>query len=73
MSVRVNGKVKFYKSDIGYGFIQPDDGSDDVFVHVTSLANSLPSLIQDQRVSFEIVASDRGKGNGKKAANVRLI
>ena len=71
-AVRVTGKVKFYRSENGYGFIAPDDGSGDVFVHVTGLADSIPHLLQDQRVSYEIVASDRGKGNGKKAANVRL-
>jgi cold shock protein len=73
MSVRVTGKVKFYNESKAFGFIAPDDGSGDVFVHITGLADSIPHLLQDQRVSFEIVASDRGKGNGKKAANVKLV
>jgi CspA family cold shock protein len=73
MSVRINGKVKFWNADKGFGFLVPEDNSGDVFVHVTGLADSIPHLLQDQRVSYEVVASDRGKGNGKKAANVRLV
>jgi CspA family cold shock protein len=73
MGVRVTGRVKFF-SDKGFGFIAPDNGGDDVFVHKTGLVDSLDSLCVDQRVSFEIVSSERrNKGNGKKADKVMLL
>jgi len=71
--VRVTGKVKFFSDEKGFGFIRPDDGGDEVFVHRTDLANSLNMLITDQRVSYEVVDSRSKKGNGKKAANVELV
>jgi CspA family cold shock protein len=70
--VRVTGKVKFFSDDRGYGFIQPDDATDEVFVHRTDLGHSLTNLIAEQRVSYELVDSASKKGNGKKAANVEL-
>ncbi len=52
------GVVKWYNSQKGYGFIQPDDGGKDVFVHVSALERSgLRGLAEGQKVSFEI--SDR--------------
>ncbi len=55
------GKVKWYNSQKGYGFIAPDDGGKDVFVHATALeAAGLRSLNDGQAVSFEL-QSDRGK------------
>ena len=65
------GSVKFFSDGKGFGFIQPDDGGDEVFVHRTALARPLNILIADQQVSFELV--DAAKGNGKKAANVSLV
>jgi CspA family cold shock protein len=73
MSVRVLGSVKFFNDEKGYGFITPDGGGKDVFVHRSGLANEMRALAETQRVSFEIVKSDRaGKGDGTKAINVRL-
>jgi CspA family cold shock protein len=73
--VRLTGKVKFFNDEKGYGFIRPDEGGDEVFVHRTDLAGSLTMLITDQKVSFQMGES-RGKngtkGNGKKAINVAL-
>jgi cold shock protein len=56
------GIVKFYNSQKGYGFIQPDDGSKDVFVHATALARAgIRSLVEGQKVSFD-TAQDRRSG-----------
>jgi len=71
-SGRVTGKVKFFSDERGYGFIQPEDGSAEVFVHRTDLARSLTILITDQSVTYELVDSGSKKGNGKKATKVEL-
>jgi CspA family cold shock protein len=58
-----SGKVKWYNTQKGYGFIAPDDGGKDVFVHATALeAAGLRSLNDGQAVSFEIT-QDRGKSS----------
>jgi CspA family cold shock protein len=57
------GKVKWYNSQKGYGFIAPDDGGKDVFVHATALeAAGLRALSDGQAVSYE-VTQDRGKSS----------
>lgn len=56
------GTVKFYNSQKGYGFIQPDDGGKDVFVHATALERAgLRDLAEGQKVSFD-TATDRRSG-----------
>jgi len=61
------GTVKFYNDQKGYGFIQPDDGSKDVFVHATALQRAgLRALAEGQKVSFD-TAEDRR--TGKVAVN----
>ena len=56
------GVVKWYNSQKGYGFIQPDDGGKDVFVHVSALERAgLRGLVEGQKVSFEI-QTDRRTG-----------
>ncbi len=56
-----NGKVKWYNSQKGYGFIEPSDGGKDVFVHATALeAAGLRALNDGQEVSYELT-EDRGK------------
>jgi cold shock protein len=66
----ITGTVKFFNGDKGYGFIRPDDGSRDVFVHVSAVTSSgLGTLNEGQRVSFEIEPDKRGKG--PKAVNLR--
>jgi CspA family cold shock protein len=70
---RVTGKVKFFSDPKGFGFITPDDGGPEVFVHRTDLNRSLNILLTDQRVSYELVPSGNNKGTGKKASNVELI
>lgn len=61
-----SGIVKFFNADRGFGFIQPSDGSSDVFVHVTAVERSgISSLREGQKVSFDIVRDAR---SGKNAA-----
>ena len=55
------GTVKWFNTQKGYGFIQPDDGSKDVFVHISAVEHSgLGSLRDGQKVVFDVV-QDRGK------------
>jgi CspA family cold shock protein len=51
-----NGTVKWFNAQKGYGFIQPEDGSKDVFVHISAVERAgLRELREGQRVSFEVV------------------
>jgi len=67
-----NGTVKFFNVEKGFGFIAPDDGSADVFVHQTAIDDAgMDTLVSEQRVSFELGTNSR---NGKpKAINLRLL
>jgi CspA family cold shock protein len=71
--MRQTGKVKFFSDVKGFGFIRPDDGGDEVFVHRTDLGQSLNMLLVDQHVRYDLVDSNSRKGNGKKAGNVELV
>jgi len=63
------GTVKWFNATKGFGFIQPQDGSKDVFVHITAVqAAGLNGLDEGQKVSFEVV-KERGK---EAAANLKL-
>ena len=65
----VTGSVKWFNADKGFGFIQPEGGGKDVFVHITAVqAAGLSGLNDGQRVSFEVV-KERGK---EAAANLKL-
>ena len=56
------GKVKWFNDAKGFGFIQPDDGSDDLFAHFSEVhAEGFKSLKEDQRVSFEVRQGPKGK------------
>jgi CspA family cold shock protein len=56
------GTVKFFNLDKGYGFISPDDGGKDSFVHVSAVERAgMATLTQNQRVSYEIETDRRGK------------
>ena len=56
------GTVKFFNPTKGFGFIQPDDGSKDVFVHISAVeAAGLGTLSENQKVSFEVQKSNNGK------------
>ena len=57
-----SGKVKFFNAQKGYGFIAPDDGGKDAFVHISALEKAgLSTLNQDQRVSYDLETDQRGK------------
>ena len=64
------GSVKWFNSQKGFGFIQPSDGSKDVFVHISAVERAgLSNLAEGQQLSYDVV-SDRGKAaaeNLKKA------
>ena len=63
------GTVKWFNAQKGYGFIQPDGASKDVFVHITEVERSgLGTLHEGQRVSFEIERGERGRTS---ATNLR--
>jgi len=63
------GTVKWFNAQKGFGFIQPEDGGKDVFVHITAVqAAGLNGLDEGQRVTYEVV-TERGK---QAAANLRL-
>ncbi len=56
------GTVKFFNADKGYGFIQPEGGGNDAFVHITAVeAAGMATLDRDQRVSYELEQDRRGK------------
>ncbi len=56
------GTVKFFNSEKGYGFIQPEGGGDDAFVHISAVERAgLSTLDRDQRVSYELEQDRRGK------------
>lgn len=62
-----NGTVKWFNNQKGFGFIQPDDGSKDVFVHISAVERAgLNTLNEGQKVTFEVL-SDRK--SGKSAAD----
>jgi cold shock protein len=63
----MNGTVKWFNGQKGYGFIQPEDGSKDVFVHISAVERAgMQSLNEGQKVSFEVVADRR---TGKSSAD----
>ena len=64
-----SGTVKWFNPSRGFGFIQPDDGTKDVFVHVSALERSdLPGLSEGQKVQFDL---ERGQNGKLAAANLK--
>ena len=65
------GTVKFFNDSKGYGFINPDDGGTDAFVHITAVERAgLRTLQQNQRVSYDLEEDQRGK---TKAVNLQSV
>jgi CspA family cold shock protein len=65
----MGGTVKFFNSERGYGFIKPDDGGRDVFVHITAVERAgLKTLNEGQRITFDVEPDKKGKG--PKAVNL---
>ncbi|HET9810726.1 MAG TPA: cold-shock protein [Sphingomicrobium sp.] len=63
------GTVKFFNASKGYGFIQPEDGGQDAFVHITAVEQAgMQTLNQDQKVSYDLEQDQRGK---TKAVNLQ--
>jgi CspA family cold shock protein len=68
--MRLTGTVKFFNSAKGFGFITPEDGSKDVFVHATAVEQAgLPMLNEGDKVTFTL--EDDKKGRGKQAAQLQ--
>lgn len=66
----ITGTVKFFNTTKGYGFIAPEDGSKDVFVHISAVERSgMSPLVEGQKVNFEVQADPRGP----KAVNLQAV
>jgi CspA family cold shock protein len=67
-----SGTVKFFNTTKGFGFIQPDNGSTDVFVHISAVQRAgMQNLVEGQKVSFDVVMDNR---SGKSSAeNIRAV
>jgi cold shock protein len=65
----MSGTVKFFNGERGYGFIKPDDGGRDVFVHITAVEQAgMKALNEGQRIQFDVEPDKKGKG--PKAVNL---
>lgn len=66
-----NGTVKFFNAARGFGFIAPEDGSKDVFVHISAVDRAgLATLAENQKVSFEV---ERGNNGKLSAVNLKAL
>jgi CspA family cold shock protein len=69
-TVRQSGTVKWFNDAKGFGFITPEDGSEDVFVHFSAvIADGFKSLAEGQRVEYEVFQSEKGL----QARSVRML
>ncbi|WP_018236637.1 cold-shock protein [Ensifer sp. BR816] len=66
------GTVKFFNTDKGFGFIKPENGGADIFVHISAVqASGLSGLSENQKVSFDTEPDRRSKG--PKAVNLQIV
>jgi CspA family cold shock protein len=66
-----NGTVKFFNSTKGFGFIQPDDGKKDAFVHVSALERAgISTLVEGQKVSYDL---ETGRDGKVSATNLQVL
>jgi len=66
-----SGTVKFFNMAKGYGFVEPDDGSKDLFVHISAVeASGLHGLNEGDKVTFE--SEDDPKGRGKQVSKIQM-
>ena len=69
LAMAQTGTVKFFNTEKGFGFIKPDNGGADIFVHISAVqASGLNGLVENQKVSYETEPDKRGKG--PKAVNL---
>jgi CspA family cold shock protein len=67
-----SGTVKFFNNEKGFGFITPDGGSKDIFVHISALqASGIESLREGQKISFDTEPDRTGKG--PRAVNIQAL
>jgi len=67
----INGTVKFFNSTKGFGFIQPDDGSADTFVHISAVEKAgLSGLNEGQKVTFDV---EKGRDGRASATNLAVV
>lgn len=65
----ITGKVKFFNTTKGFGFIQPDEGGQDAFVHISAVERAgLSTLVEGQAVSYEL---EKGRDGRTSATNIQ--
>jgi CspA family cold shock protein len=68
----IEGVVKFYNGERGFGFVSPQGGGEDVFIHISALQRAgIEKLEPNQKVSFQLLPDKFGKG--PKAINIKLL
>ena len=71
VSAMITGTVKFFNANKGFGFIEPEDGSKDAFVHVTALERAgITGLAEGQKVSYEL---ENGRDGKTSATNIQIV
>ena len=71
---RATGTVKWFSDEKGYGFIDPDEGEEEIFVHYTDVVGEgFRSLTEGERVSYEAAGSARGARRREEAKSVRRV